>query len=55
MTAEELLKLMLERAITPEYIAELKKRIQEENERYEAWEREQRRLWHKHKHDTYDL
>ena len=55
MTKEELIKLMLERASTTEYIAGLKKRIQEDNERYEAYEREQRRLWHKYKDYSYDI
>ena len=51
----KLIAQMLEKASTPEYIAGLKKRIQEDNERYEAYEREQRRLWHKYKDYSYDI
>ena len=55
MTPKELISLMLERSLTDEFMNDMSKRIQEENEQYQAYELEQRKLWHKHKHDTYDL
>ncbi len=55
MTKEELLKILIEATCTPEFRAEVAARIEAENKRHEDWERQQRVLWNKHKHDTYDI
>ena len=58
MTKEDLKKLLDELIVatrTEEFARELEARIREENERYEAWELEQRRLWHKYKDYSYDI
>lgn len=52
---DELIAHMRAQALTPEYMEDLRKRIEEENERYEEYEREQRRLWHLTKDIPYDI
>jgi len=57
VTKEELIAILLKQLEDPVRMAEILKEMQEHlseiDEREEAYRIEQRRLWDKHKHDTY--
>ena len=55
MTKEELIKHLLEYNLTDEFMEAMSKRIQGDNDRWEAEALEQRRLWHKYKDYSYDI
>jgi len=57
MTKEDLIAILLKQLEDPVRMAEIRKEMQEHlseiDRREEEYQREQRRLWDLHKHDTY--
>jgi hypothetical protein len=51
---DKLLKQILERAETREYQDKVRKRIKEENERFEQWDKDHKPTW-ADMHKSYDI
>ena len=55
VTTGKLLQEILAVTRTPEFMAKVRARIEEENAHFDEYEREQRRLWNEHKDDEYTV